>query len=56
LKFEYSDLRANYPTHGMLTPSKIYAVKTRHPHSSDPLSAGPETTPSPGRSQTEIQR
>jgi hypothetical protein len=27
--FEYSDYRANYPTHGMLTLSKIYAVKTR---------------------------
>jgi hypothetical protein len=31
LNFEYSDLRANYPTHDMLTPSKIYAVKTIHP-------------------------
>jgi hypothetical protein len=29
--FEYSDLRANYPTHGMLTLSKIYAVKTGRP-------------------------
>ena len=29
--FEYSDLRANYPTHGMLALSKIYAVKTGHP-------------------------
>jgi len=29
--FEYSDYRANYPTHGMLTLSKIYAVKTRRP-------------------------
>jgi hypothetical protein len=31
LRFEYSDLRANYPTHDMLTLSKIYAVNTRHP-------------------------
>jgi len=31
LNFEYSDLRANYPTHDMLTLSKIYAVKTGHP-------------------------
>jgi hypothetical protein len=32
LCFEYSDLRANYPTHDMLIPSKTYAVKTIHPH------------------------
>jgi len=31
LKFVYSDLRANYTTHDMLTLSKIYAVKTRRP-------------------------
>jgi hypothetical protein len=31
LMFEYSDYRANYPTHGMLTLSKIYAVKTKTP-------------------------
>jgi len=31
LKFEYSDLRANYPTHDMLTLSKTYAVKAKHP-------------------------
>jgi hypothetical protein len=30
--FEYSDSRANYPTHGMLTLSKTYAVKTGQPH------------------------
>jgi len=28
LKFEYSDLSANYPTHCMLTPTVPYAVKT----------------------------
>lgn len=32
LKFEYSDLRANYPMHDMLTLSKTYAVKTGRPH------------------------
>lgn len=32
LNFEYSDLRANYPTHDMLTLSKTYAVKTGRPH------------------------
>ncbi len=31
LEFGYSDLRANYPTLGMLTLSKIDAVKTKHP-------------------------
>jgi len=31
LSFEYSDYRANYPTHGMLTRSKIFAVKTGQP-------------------------
>jgi hypothetical protein len=31
LKFEYSDLSANYPTHYMLTLTKIYAVKTGQP-------------------------
>jgi hypothetical protein len=32
LEFEYSDLPANYTTQDMLTLSKIYAVKTGHPH------------------------
>ena len=31
LKFEYSDLSANYPTHYMLILTKIYAVKTGQP-------------------------
>jgi len=31
LEFEYSDLSANYPTHYMLTLTKIYAVKTGQP-------------------------
>jgi hypothetical protein len=29
LKFSYSDLSADYATHYMLTPAKIYAVKTK---------------------------
>jgi hypothetical protein len=28
LKFEHSDLSANYTTHCMLTPTAAYAVKT----------------------------
>ncbi len=31
LWFEYSDLRANYTTHGMLTPTLPAAVKTGRP-------------------------
>ena len=31
IEFEYSDLSANYPTHYMLTLTKIYAVKTGQP-------------------------
>ena len=30
-KFGYSDLRANYPTHDMLTPTLPAAVKTGRP-------------------------
>ena len=48
-QFEYSDLRANYPTHGMLTPSKIYAVKTRHPRSAKIRKNSHPRQPFPGR-------